>query len=180
MSTTTPCLMYFTQGKCIDSHCKRNHNFNLKKVRRGICVYHFSPSLTCPFGSRCMYTHEIPPEVATDVRIIDELQKKKVEIMSKKQRATVKQIAPLSKASGSPNINNKNGGYYSVPSTNPKCQHEISSPQKQQEQKQHQQQQKQQMQTQQQGMSMTSNLIDGHEILRKARKCTKLITLFWN
>ena len=56
---------------------------NLTKVRRGICVYHFSVAGSCPWKNGCMYTHDIPPEALTDREIIQDQKRKMQEITGK-------------------------------------------------------------------------------------------------
>ena len=58
-----PCLTLFKEGRCNNKRCGRLHNINMHKVNRGICVHEFSSHGSCPWKGRCMYTHDIPPEI---------------------------------------------------------------------------------------------------------------------
>ena len=79
------CLNVFNEGKCNVPGCSRNHRTNLTKIKRGICVYEFSLKDSCTWGSRCMYTHDIPPEVLHDQNVIKEQQIKFNEVAVKKK-----------------------------------------------------------------------------------------------
>ena len=79
------CLTLFMEGYCENPKCERLHDINLRKVRRGICVYEFSDSGSCPYGARCMYTHDIPPEILKDPKVVSELAEKMREIKERKK-----------------------------------------------------------------------------------------------
>lgn len=64
------CLNMFMDGNCEDKSCSKHHSINLKKVRRGICVYEFDSFGSCPWGKKCMYTHEFPPEIFKNQNIV--------------------------------------------------------------------------------------------------------------
>ena len=63
---------------------------NLTKIRRGICVHHFSAVGSCPWRNGCMYTHDIPPEALADKKIIQD-QKRKMQEITRKVEASKSQ-----------------------------------------------------------------------------------------
>ena len=69
------CFNMFMNGECKDRTCLKRHTINLKKVQRGICVHEFDAADSCPWGKKCMYTHDFPPEILVDQNIIDKQKK---------------------------------------------------------------------------------------------------------
>ena len=85
---TIPCLEMFVRGECDIEGCNRKHKMNLKKVKRGICVYEFAAGGSCPWKQNCMYTHDIPPEKLSDKKVIQDQRRKKADLDSKTKRSS--------------------------------------------------------------------------------------------
>ena len=81
-----PCLTLFKEGKCGSKQCARLHEFNLRKVKRGICVYEYASSGSCPWRDRCMYTHDIPPEICKEPKVIKD-QKEKMKVVTERKKS---------------------------------------------------------------------------------------------
>ena len=62
------CITKFREGVCHDRECQKLkwHKINMKKVERGMCAYKFGETGECPWGAKCMYTHDIPLEIWED------------------------------------------------------------------------------------------------------------------
>ena len=79
------CINSFNEGVCHDTECHKVkwHNINMKKVKRGMCVYKFGKTGVCPWGPKCMYTHDIPTEILEDPNVRKNQALKLVEVEEK-------------------------------------------------------------------------------------------------
>ena len=80
-----PCLTLFKEGKCNNKRCSRLHDINMHKVNRGICVHEFSSHGSCPWKGRCMYTHDIPPEIYKEPKVVKEQKEKMNEVTGRRK-----------------------------------------------------------------------------------------------
>ena len=65
----------------------------MKKVERGMCAYKFGETGECPWGAKCMYTHDIPPEIMKDP-VVRQNQTTKLKEVKKKQEGRMVPAKP--------------------------------------------------------------------------------------
>ena len=118
----TPCHEMFMEGVCNLKDCQRSHTIDLKKVRRGICAQNFSSAGSCSWGDNCMFSHQIPPEVFKNKRIVVEQENILEQIKSRKNKPSYRRdtnqanqsvnntnrYVPMTKRSTAPFVLNNN------------------------------------------------------------------------
>ncbi len=69
------CMEAFkAQTNSCPSSCKKKHEFDFDKVKKGICFFEFSEKGFCRRGDDCWFTHQIPDELREDRTLKHQIQ----------------------------------------------------------------------------------------------------------
>ena len=61
-------------GKCSNRSCQNDHNFDIKKLKHGICFRELRRKTSCA-RIECPHSHDIPAKCRSDKKLVEELVK---------------------------------------------------------------------------------------------------------